>query len=477
MTTPRRDAAYIPLSAAACTLAVYLVTMNREVGAGDAAELALQAYQLGVTHAPGYPLHTLLGKVVGLVVPSPAMATTLLSVVCAALAAGVLSRIVLHLTANRVAAVAAPLFFGFLPAVWDMAIVTEVYALNVSVVAVVIWQMLRWDAKATSGRLALAAALFGLSLGSSLANLLLLPGLALLIARSRNHPWRRLLLFGLVMLATATAIMSWTYLRAAAVPPLGSAHRPDTPGGFFAFVSGSQYGTMQLHSVAFYVDRFVEHGLYWGRSTLWIGLLLAATGWMHQWRSRRPLAIGLLAMFAADYLYFTFYPWVDYRQMVMPAYFLLSLWVGCGIATCMAFRRIAIVRIAAVAVPAALVVTLLVSGWRNPNERGAHRPMEEFIADSFEVFPRNATVFANWYKLTPLLYAQVTRGTRPDVTIVERADGPRHYTWGKVESWRTALYDKVTTGQPVVIDLARPPCPEGYHAAPLHGVWFEISQD
>ena len=41
---------------------MYLATLVPEVDCGDCAELSLQAYQLGVTHRPGYPLHTVLAK-------------------------------------------------------------------------------------------------------------------------------------------------------------------------------------------------------------------------------------------------------------------------------------------------------------------------------------------------------------------------------------------------------------------------------
>jgi len=41
---------------------VCLATLVPEVDRGDCAEFSLSAYQLGVTHPPGYPLHTVLGK-------------------------------------------------------------------------------------------------------------------------------------------------------------------------------------------------------------------------------------------------------------------------------------------------------------------------------------------------------------------------------------------------------------------------------
>jgi len=64
----------ITTAIAAC---VYLVTLQREIGWWDAAELSLQAHLVGTTHPPGYPVHTLLGKVFGLLVADPGLATNL----------------------------------------------------------------------------------------------------------------------------------------------------------------------------------------------------------------------------------------------------------------------------------------------------------------------------------------------------------------------------------------------------------------
>ena len=105
------------------------------MGFGDSAELALQAHSLGVTHPPGYPVHTLLGKLVGLIVSDPAIATNALSAICTGLAVGILSAIVLSLTGHVFAAVVAPLTFAFTPTVWNAAVTTEVYNVNICVLS------------------------------------------------------------------------------------------------------------------------------------------------------------------------------------------------------------------------------------------------------------------------------------------------------------------------------------------------------
>jgi len=134
---------FIPLTTGLLSFVVYWLTLLPEVGPGDSAELTLQAYQLGVTHPPGYPVHSFLGKLFTFVCAEPAVATNLLSAVCAAVAVGLLSAIVLYLTGGWCAAMFAPLLFAFTPRVWEAAITTEVYTVNVCVLGLALMLVIK----------------------------------------------------------------------------------------------------------------------------------------------------------------------------------------------------------------------------------------------------------------------------------------------------------------------------------------------
>ena len=157
------------------TFILYLGTLIPEVGWGDSAELALSAYKLGVTHPPGYPLHTMLGKLVSLFFAEPAIATNLLSALCTSLAAGVMSLLIYELTAVPIAAFLIPILFSVLPNIWEMAVVTEVYNVNIFFLGCSIYLFLRAEQNQFTKFFIPSAILFGLSLGTYPANLLLLP--------------------------------------------------------------------------------------------------------------------------------------------------------------------------------------------------------------------------------------------------------------------------------------------------------------
>src|SRR5215204_3482875 len=184
----------------ASTFILYLGTLVPEVGWGDSAELALSAYRLGVTHPPGYPLHTLLGKLVSSFFVDPAIGTNLLSAICTSLAAGVMSLLIHELTALPIAAILAPFIFSVLPNIWEMAVVTEVYNVNILFLGCSIYFFLRAEQNQFMKFFLLAAIFFGLSLGTYPANLLLLPAfLVTIISRStRDKVIERLFVFCLI---------------------------------------------------------------------------------------------------------------------------------------------------------------------------------------------------------------------------------------------------------------------------------------
>lgn len=350
------------LTVVATSLLVYWLTLAPEVGWSDSAELALRAHQLGVTHPPGYPLHTLLGKLFMLLVGEPAVGTNLLSAVSASLAAGVLTWLVFQLTADAASGLVGGLTFALASPIWDVATVTEVYTLAVLTLGLALSLLVAWHAKPSVPRLVGAAAVYGLSLGSHLANLLLVPAFLVLLWQGRDHRLKRALTFLVIAAAVGGLLLSWGLIRARALPPLGTTYVPDTLGDALRFLTGSQYETTRLNPLSFYAERAVAQARTFGRAVFWIGLPIALLGVLDlcggQHRpspppptkapggepplspprgeykggfERRAVCLALLIIFALNALYFTGYAATDYGTMMGPAYFALALWIGCGV--------------------------------------------------------------------------------------------------------------------------------------------------
>jgi len=330
---PRRWLAWlVPLVTALLTLAFYVATLTPEVDWSDAAELALQAHQLGVTHPPGYPVHTFLGMLLTLVFDEPALATNLLSALGASAAAGLLSLITLRLTGDWRAGPLAGLFFAFVPQVWDLAVVTEVYTLSAAFFALSLTLVLAYGRSTRRPLLILGSLALAFSLGSYLGNLLTVPGLLWLLWRGRRDRLKPVLLFLAVAAVSTALLLSWSFFRSSALPPIGTRYIPDTPQGFIQYLTAEQYGATEAPRFDFYYDRLLEHAPLFFRSFTWIGIALGLLGLFHQWRTDRPICAGFLLIFAANFLYFTGYAATDYQTMFTASYFVFALWIAYGAA-------------------------------------------------------------------------------------------------------------------------------------------------
>src|SRR5438552_7821698 len=89
---------------------LYFLTAARDIVVGDSPELITAAAILGVPHAPGYPLFTMLGHVfTWLPFGTIPFRVNLLSVICDALTIGIVFLIAWRLTRSQLASLIAAL--------------------------------------------------------------------------------------------------------------------------------------------------------------------------------------------------------------------------------------------------------------------------------------------------------------------------------------------------------------------------------
>lgn len=442
---------WVPLVPASIALATYTLTLSPEVGPGDAAELALQAHRLGVTHPPGSPVHTILGHLLQFVVSDPARATNYLSALATAMAVGLLSGMVLIFSRERLIALIAPLGFAFLPAVWESAVSTEVYNVSIGLVAAALFVTLKWYGRRSARRALLAGVLVGLSFGTSLANVLLLPGWCVLVWRRSRGKRGDLALATTGTIVVGILVLSWAVFRSRSHPPLGTEYLPHRAAELWAYVTAAQYRTSGFLPPAFYVERLWDHVRFFSASFLWLGLVVALVGLKFLWDRHRRIALAMILMFVMNMGYFTWYPWPDYYEMVAPSYFITMLAFAVGVQSLHRWKGQTRIDALAKAVMFIVVATLLITGLKDHLSRRGKTPVTDFVKASFELFPQDAVVVSEWDTFVPLLYFQQVGGLRTDLRIVERSERPRNYKWGTVDDWR-AFVVRSASADPVYID-------------------------
>jgi hypothetical protein len=337
--------------------ALYLVGCQRAVGQGDMAEFTVASYTLGIPHPPGYPIYTWLGKAFSSIpLGGLAFRVNAMSSVFAAMALLLAFLIVVGearrvLGAGRLAYLYGGLsviLLGFARPFWHYAEVAEVYTLNAFLILLFLTLFMMWQ---SSGRLRLlvgASLVLGLSLGTHLSNMLIVPVLLMLVWTATRNPRTvgRSMLFVLI----GAAQYLYLILRVRQAPPYLHPHAQFFDGArltgsanaiynWLWFITGARWRGHYVGSSADALRKLREF-----QSTITenyaagaLIILLAGT-WLYvrRCRERRSAAI-LISLLIIQAAYFIIYEW-SAPGMILPLFAVCSILIALG--TCAMSRAL-----------------------------------------------------------------------------------------------------------------------------------------
>ena len=372
-------------------LSVYLLTLAPDLtwysGGSDGPELVAAAATLGIPHPPGYPTYVLLGHLFSrLPIGTVAYRLNLFSAIATAVAGGFVTAIAYLVGRHRPAALASGLVFGLMPMVWSQAVISEVYGLNLLLLAMVLWALVKGVG---SGRVGILA---GLSLTTHLTSLLILP---LVFYLTPPKQWRRLLV-GLVVGLTPLLILP--LLAHLGSPVMWG--QADNPAGWWWLVSGQIYRANLFALPA---------GQWLARLQDWLPLLfgqLAWFGWLFLKRgANRRITAGSWATIALYAGYSFGYNTGDAHLFFLPGLLLLSVLLAEGLKCS---GRVAFI----------LPLALLMLNFPQQQLQQDDRP--RLIGEAIlQTAPANAILLTNDEPVTfTLWYLQFVEGQRPDLTLV-----------------------------------------------------------
>ena len=454
----------IPVTAA--TFFLYLATLIPEVGWGDSAELSLVSYQLGLTHPPGYPLYSILGKAASTFFTDPAIGTNLLSAVCTSLAAGVLSLLIYEFTAAPMIAELTPILFAVLPNIWDMAVVSEVYNVNIFFLGGSIYLFILAEQRQFAKYLLSSAVFFGLSLGTYQANLLLFPAflLVLYMRTPREKIIGRLVGFCSIIGFIWVAFIGYSVMRSHA--PLAINYPLNSLHEILAYITGASLRPTYPKTAAFYIDRTIQHASLFSKNFLYLPIPFGLLGAFALFKQRRIAGLFLGVAFGINYLFFTYYAVSDYFTMPIPAYFIFGIWIGCGLATFSLWlaNQGNIWKFVSIAICFLVIGGQLIGQLPARYERSNTRPVTDLIVPALNSFPKDAVVISRWERYAPMLYFQQVRKMREDVTLVVSYD-----YLNQIDS-----YSRQTSSMPILIDNNDKALFKNYKIKRYYGRWFII---
>jgi Protein O-mannosyl-transferase TMEM260-like len=421
---------------AACALAVYLATLAPSIGPGDSPELTAAVWTLGVAHPTGYPFYTLLGHAFARLLPLGSVAYRLNLFSALAMTGGLLLLYTAarYLGARRLPSLAAILLLAFTPTLWSQALVAEVYALHVLLLAAVLTAGLAWDRTGRRRWLRLTFFLYGLAFTHHLMSVLLAPGLLYLALTSRHRSmlWGRQ---GLgLLLCFGAPLLLYLYLpwAARADGPLNWGDTRTWPN-FLFHVTGRQYrGAMFTAGPALLWERLARYLHYLPGQFGGIGIGLGLLGLWRLERTRRRWLWGTGLLFAANLIYALNYNIHDVEIYFIPSNCIFGLWLAFGLSWLMRGSRLQLARRgmpsragvrraawgACVAMPAALVW----GQWGAVSQHDNWEPLEYGRGFLASLAPNAVLLGGGDDIYFPMLYARYVEGRRPDVIVASVFD-------------------------------------------------------
>jgi Protein of unknown function (DUF2723) len=310
-----------PLAAFALPAIVYVASASREPGSWDTAELQGVPYILGISHPTGFPLYVLLGYVWSHLIPAGSIAFRMnaMSGIAMAVTSAAAYATARHFRAGPAVALAAALWFAFVPNIWSHAARAEAQDLALMCSALSLLAMVAWLQRGAAFSMLAAFALCGLGMAAHPNALWVAPALFVGAAIGRPRPSRALLAGSTAAMIAGLLLYAYLPLRSAYVTAHGldptsvlagtqggifwNYNDPRTPHGLGRELSGTESqtpayflaslnpGHLAAALWAFVRELRLQYGVL-GTIAVIAGLIAA---WRHDWRATLTLLIAAIA--------------------------------------------------------------------------------------------------------------------------------------------------------------------------------------
>jgi hypothetical protein len=388
----------------------------------------------------------------------------LFSAICVAVAAGVTVDLVRRLTGLLILGIVAGIGLALMPTAWAMATHAETHTLHLAFVAILLWLLIAWDdhvrawvddeaGEAESAApdrgdrfLIAAAAVFGLALGNHSLTILLIIPVGLYVLAVDPAIWRRPRL-----VLTCAGVLALTVLLVYLELPLRAGPfraplvygTPDTWEGFKYIVTAEQFRDSVIDPFGDLPRKF---GDLVARTWTQFGILapLLPIGFIAT-AIRRPryalltgTAVALTCFFAASYVnadisrYYLGPELMAWTWLAILAAAVVDLLAGLAgdtrewpDTTPVADGDVAIVWTPVTMIATVLAIALIVPTLLDLPTRfrtvDATRSLgaATWVNHALEVMEPNAAIVSWWSFSTPLWYAHLVEGRRPDIEIID----------------------------------------------------------
>ncbi|MBN1150231.1 DUF2723 domain-containing protein [candidate division WOR-3 bacterium] len=427
MTIPRKSLRILTFALLlSVNLTFLLTTMAKGLTFIDSGELASCGFLYGVPHPTGYPLYSILIRpfiaFMSLFKFEPVFISNLFSVVCVSIA-GALIAYSLQKKTGFFPALASNIFLVFHPVVWDFATETEVYALTLLLLAVLISLLFEISEKIQRANFyILVSYVCGLALG----NHLMISGLSvplLLVSIFELRKTNRFLpLISILAFTAGLSLYASMYLRSHLSPVLDWGGVSRNFQFFFNHVTGKQYQVWMFSKGAYGFLRQLLMLLKHIFVTPFFPLyLFTIPGAVFIYKKNKPLFVLLISMFLLNLLYSSSYSIPDISSYTSPSIVVLSLFCSFGVYWVLSKKQMFFFS----AVVSILFIYPIFDGFRKFDKSDLFLA-EDYALSIISFLPESSVYLVNspgalsWEQVSPITYLQSVKNHRKDVLVIDK---------------------------------------------------------
>ncbi|MGH7771293.1 MAG: protein O-mannosyl-transferase family [Candidatus Binatia bacterium] len=328
----------------------YLLTIPPTILWRDTPEFANSAFTLSIAHPAGFPTYALLVKLltfipVGSIAFKTNLASAVFSLLTLLLLCAALRLLIKRLyplapsTDVHTSSVVAAFLFALGPIVWQNAISTEVYTLNILFLAGLIYLILRWMEEFDPRWFYISGFLYGLSAGNHATVALFLPGLLAVhyIKRPKGNSceWMRTIFFFFLGLS----VYLYLPVRSLANPAYDWGDPQSLRNFLYQITDQKDFvaGDVSPESNATSPFSFIfNHLSLIALQFSPLGVVLILLGAVPALRGERGLSLLFLWILVSNH--FFFWRW-ESGDAFLPSYLVLAIFIGVGICNLLGIAR------------------------------------------------------------------------------------------------------------------------------------------
>jgi len=319
------------------TFALFLRSLAPSVALEDSGDLITCALALFNTHPPGYPLHSLAGRLFSLIpVGSQAFRINLLSAACGGLSLVALWFFIVEILGKRsvaavLAAAAGVAGLALSRTLWWQSAIAEKYTMALALFA---WTALMlFRAARSSGRrdFLVSAFLMGLTLSHHLTGIYLLPLMGLCMWKHRERSSLVLAVFLIVIPLGVKTLYPALRSGSASEVTWGSLDRADR---LWEYLRAGRYVrkfAVINSEVPAVVKRVLDHAIVIPWKEFGAFVLFAIAGFAVLLRRQRDAGVWIGVLLAANLVFGVVYRTPEVERLYLPAFWLAAALAGMGV--------------------------------------------------------------------------------------------------------------------------------------------------